>query len=87
MALATSRITQAWASKRSGCLHLPALSGKRWTTHVQALPAWKKGKTMADRRPLAGKIVALWCSPIKSMPCLELHATTIVNGSLLGDPH
>jgi len=49
IALATSRFTQAWASKRSGCLHLPGMSGKRWTTHVQALPAFARVLSATDR--------------------------------------
>ena len=40
---------------------------------------------MAARTPLAGKVVSLWRYPIKSMLGEELHAATLVNGSLLGD--
>ena len=40
---------------------------------------------MSDRRPLAGKVVALWRYPIKSMQGEQVLATTLVNGSLLGD--
>lgn len=40
---------------------------------------------MATSMHLAGKVVALWRYPIKSMLGEQLHTTTLVEGSLLGD--
>jgi uncharacterized protein YcbX len=40
---------------------------------------------MSDRMPMAGKVVALWRYPIKSMLGEEVLATTLVQGSVLGD--
>src|SRR5947207_5315797 len=40
---------------------------------------------MSDRMPMAGKVVALWRYPIKSMVGEELHVATLVQGSVLGD--
>src|SRR5437667_4029983 len=48
-------------------------------------PDEKEADPMAERRPLAGQIVALWRYPIKSMLGEQVQAATIVNGSLLGD--
>ena len=40
---------------------------------------------MEERTPLAGKVVALWRYPIKSMLGEEVQATPLANGCLLGD--
>src|SRR5260370_39510211 len=48
-------------------------------------PRRKEADTMAERTPLAGKVVSLWRYPIKSMLGEEVQATPLANGCLLGD--
>ena len=40
---------------------------------------------MEERTPLAGKVVALWRYPIKSMQGEQLPVALLAQGSLLGD--
>src|SRR5437667_2511078 len=55
------------------------------TTHVWALQARKELLTMSDSTQMAGKVVALWRYPIKSMMGEELNATDVTTRGLLGD--
>src|SRR6266487_1852744 len=55
------------------------------TTHVWALQARKELLTMSDSTQMAGKVVALWRYPIKSMMGEDLNATDVTTRGLLGD--
>src|SRR5260370_13843550 len=48
-------------------------------------PGRKEADTMEERTPLAGKVVALWRYPIKSMQGEQLPVALLAQGSLLGD--